>query len=169
MEGLSKEEVLNILDETEEVSISKARKALDIAKDGSILGIYVSGWIQKLKDGSFRVDIWRGFEERESLEELAQQIRSNYDFLELYAKSLTPVKLLILLRAYQGATETELSEYVHLRGGALHYHIRDLTHLSLLRKEGRGRYITTKYGSFVVRTALSALRKFERSIEEAEF
>jgi len=160
---LSRNEILKILEETRRNTLDRAGKELDSIKEDEILEILVSGWISKTRKG-YLVDIWRGFG-RESLDKYCEIVRENAEFLDLYAKSLTPTKVLILLRAYNGATESELSEFMHLKGGALHYHLRDLVYLGLLKKEERGFYKTTRYGNFVIRSAISAIRKFRKSVE----
>ncbi len=130
---------------------------------GEILEISVSGWVQA-KENGYRVDIWRDTDKISGMEEYIAIVDDNKEFLELYSKSLTPTKVKILLMAFEGINEGELSEKTGLRGGALHYHLRDLVLLGLLEKRERGRYITTKYGSFVARSAISAIRRFRASL-----
>jgi len=160
------EEVLEVLEDTKKRTIERAKEAVKELKPGEVAYVGVSGWIKRNDDG-YHVDIWRGFEIT-TMERLKKQIKENSHFLELYAKSLSPVKVLILLEAYEGASEGQISEAVGLRGGALHYHLRDLLYLGLLKKESRGKYRTTKYGSFVIRTALSAIRKFRESVRSSD-
>ena len=95
-------------------------------------------------------------------------IENNREFLELFAKALTPVKVKILLLAYGGINEGELSRKTGLQGGALHYHIKDLLMLGLLERAKRGIYYSTKYGDFVVRSAISAIRTFRESIQNLD-
>lgn len=161
---VSKEEVVGVLEETRKDIIDTAMEQLEEMKPGEVVELFVSGWIVR-KDEGYRIGIWRGLG-RGTMSEYADMVKENTEFLELYAKSLTPTKVLILLRAYDGASEGELSEFVGLKGGALHYHIRDLIYLGLLKKKERGHYETTRYGEFVIRTAISAIRKFKRSVEQ---
>jgi len=159
------DEIIRVLDETVDFTIGKAKREIKELKEGKIIEISISGWIEKKREG-YRADIWRGHSFGETIEGYMDLIRENTTFMEMYAKTLTPTKILILLAAYDGATETKLSDVVGLKGGALHYHIRDLLYLGLLEKQGRGMYKTTKYGSFVIRTAISAIRKFKKASKE---
>ena len=148
--------------------MERAKGEVEELKPEELLYIGVSGWIMRRDDG-FYVDVWRGHEAHATIEKYVEMVKENRHFLDMYAKSLSPTKILILLAAYgDGATEGEIGQAVGLRGGALHYHLRDLLFLGLLEKKGRGKYRTTKYGTFVIRSAISAIRKFKRSVEEAE-
>jgi predicted transcriptional regulator len=145
-----------------------AKTELKELRPGELLHLSLSGWIMRLELG-YHVDVWRGHEKGKTIDDYITMIQENQDFLELYAKTLTPKKVLILLTAYgQGATESEIGKAVALHGGALHYHLKDLLYLGLLEKTGRGMYRTTRYGTFVIRSALSAIRKFKRSIHDSE-
>ncbi len=156
----------NILEKVKNDVIERAEKELHTLRPNEVIELFVSGWIIRKEDGE-RVGIWYSFS-KQTLDEYIEMVREKVEFLDLYAKSLTPTKILILLKAYDGASESELAEFVGLKGGALHYHLRDLIYLGLLKRTSRGFYETTKYGSFVIRTAVSAIRKFERSLEKED-
>ncbi len=148
--------------------MERAKEEVKELSPGELVELSVSGWILREEKG-YRVDVWRGHETKVTVDHYVDMVRENRHFLDMYAKTLTPTKILILLAAYgRGASESEIGEAVNLRGGALHYHLRDLLFLGLLEKTGRGKYRTTKYGNFVIRSAISAIRKFKRSVEEAE-
>ena len=158
------EEVERLLDELKKKTLENIRE-LEV---GEIAEMSLSGWVKRESDSDYRIGIWRGFGKAKGIEEYLRMVEEYSEFVELFAKSLSPTRIKILLLAYDGITEGELSEKLKLRGGALHYHLRDLLALGLLKKERRGYYITTKYGNFVSRTAISAIRKFKESLRRQE-
>ncbi len=147
--------------------LENAKRTLTDLKDGEIIEVGISGWVERKGDG-YKSDIWYGVEKLDGIDTVAEHISKHSDLLETFSKSLTLSKIKILAYAYNGASESELSEKTGLRGGALHYHLKDLLLLNLLRKNGRGQYETTRYGSRVLHTAVIAIRTFRRALEEGD-
>ncbi len=160
-------EALHVVEDFIEGLKENTLKNIKELREGEMAEFSISGWVKRNGDG-YRVGIWRGYAKVNGIDEYVEMVDENREFLELYAKSLTPSKVKILLLAYDGISEGELSQRTGLRGGALHYHLRDLLLLGLLEKRGRGKYYTTKYGSFVIRSAISAIRKFKESVREVD-
>ncbi len=154
------EEVKKRLNELKEKSIENIQKL----KIGEIAEMSVSGWVKREAENEYRIGIWRGFGIAKGIEEYVEMVGRYSEFVDLFSKSVSPTRVKILLLAYDGITEGELSERLNLRGGALHYHLRDLLALGLLKREKRGYYITTKYGNYVSRAVISAIRKFRESL-----
>ena len=155
-------EVNDILEKTRKEFINDIREL----EEGEIAEVFISGWVTRNREEEYRIDIWWGEGKAKGFDEYLELVDKNREFLEMYASSLSPTRVKILLLAYKGINEGELSEKVGLKGGALHYHLRSLIALGLIKREDRGFYVTTKYGSYVIRTAIGAVRKFRRSVEE---
>ena len=163
-------ELEDVLEEVGEIFESIERRTLRRIRElglGEIAEFSIIGWVKRHENG-YGIDIWRGVGKARNIGEYVDMVEQNREFLDLYSKSLNPTKIKILLLAYDGISEGELSEKIGLRGGALHYHLKDLLMLGLLERTGRGKYRTTKYGSFVIRSAISAIRKFKESVREED-
>ncbi len=128
--------------------------------------INISGFFFK-RNGSERNSFWSGTF-KSTLNELLETVVKGDTELDTLSRALNPKRVAILLACIGGASESELAERLGLKGGALHHHIKELLLTGLLKKEGRGKYKTTKFGNFVVTVALSGIRTLQKAEEGGE-